>query len=108
MFVATNRLRVKKDHGGELEQRFGQPGEVGNQPGFMSFELWKLDADEDFEEYLVVTHWDSEEAHNAWTRSEAFKQAHSGPRMDSILGHPESKQYDIRLCADVTEEKASA
>lgn len=105
MFVATNRLRTVKGRGHELEERFGRRAGVEKQPGFLGFELWKKETHADHDEYLVVTHWDSKEAHHMWTRSEAFKEAHSGPRADFIVGHPEFSAYDVRLMSDSTGAK---
>jgi heme oxygenase (staphylobilin-producing) len=100
MYVATNQLRVQKGHGAELEERFGGSGEVQEHSGFLWFQLWKLEADEDYEEYLVVTQWESEEDHAAWTRSDAFRRAHSGPRVEAILGRPEFKAYEVRSTSE--------
>ena len=55
-----------------------------------------LAKDEETEEYLIVTHWESEEANLAWIRSDSFKQAHAGPHPDYIMGG-EFKTYNIRL-----------
>ena len=52
MYVGTNRIRVRKGTGHKLGERFAQRGGVERQPGFMSFQMWKLDADEEHEEYL--------------------------------------------------------
>jgi heme oxygenase (staphylobilin-producing) len=96
MFVATNRLKVKKGHGHDLEGRFRQRGGVERETGFLGFEFWKLDKREaDHEEYLVVTHWESKEAHTRWTQSDSFRRAHSGPPADYILGHGEFSAYDV-------------
>ncbi len=97
MFVATNRIRISKGYGEDLEKRFGPRGGVEKEPGFLGFELWKLEKEEDHEEYLVVTHWESEDAHVQWVRSESFQRAHAGMRLDYILGHGESANYDVRL-----------
>jgi heme oxygenase (staphylobilin-producing) len=96
MFVATNRLTIKAGFGQELEQQFGRRGGVEQQADFLGFELWKLDKEADHEEYLVVTHWESKEAHHNWTRSEAFRQAHSGPRPEFLIGG-ESSSYEVRF-----------
>ena len=106
MFVATNRLMVKEGHGHELEERFGLRGGVEKQAGFLGFELWKREVRADHEEYLVVTHWESKEAHHEWTRSEAFKAAHSGPRADFLAGHPEFGAYEVRLASHPEQAKA--
>ncbi len=97
MFVATNRLKVQKGHGQELEERFHHQGAVAGEQGFLGFELWQQDGQAEHEEYLVVTHWESKEAHDQWTRSESFKQAHSGPPADFIMGHGEFSSYQVRL-----------
>ena len=55
MYAVTNRIKVQKGHGQEMEEVFGKRGGVEEEPGFKSFELWKLDAEDDHEEYLVVT-----------------------------------------------------
>lgn len=97
MFVATNRIRISKGYGEDLEKRFGPRGGVEKEPGFLGFELWKLDQEDDHEEYLVVTHWESEDAHVQWVGSESFQRAHAGMRLDYIVGHGESANYDVRL-----------
>lgn len=106
MFVATNRLRTTKGHGQDLEERFARRGSLENQPGFLGFEMWKMDVQADREEYLVVTHWESKEAHHQWTRSEGFREAHSGSRPDFLVGHPEFGSYEVRLASRPMEEKA--
>ena len=97
MFVSTNRIRLTRGAGPELEESFSRRAGLEGQPGFLRFELWKLDRQEEHDEYLVVTHWESESAHAAWTGSEAFKQAHAGPRPDFLLGPGEIKAYQVRL-----------
>lgn len=98
MYIATNRIRVRVNSGVDLERRFEERKGIEEQPGFLSFELWKLDDPEagEFEEYLVVSHWESKSAFQAWTVSDAFKEAHSGPRAEYILGHPVFTGYDVR------------
>ncbi len=101
MYVATNRLRVEKGQGQELERRFAHAGSSDGRPGFIDFELWKLVGDEDYDEFLVVTHWKSEEAHTTWVASEDFKRVHSGPQLEHAVGPGEFRGYDVRLGADV-------
>ncbi len=97
MFVGTNRIKIKKGYGKELEELFHSRGEVAQEPGFVDFELWRQEGDSEHEEYLVVSRWESEEHHNQWLRSDSFKQAHSGPPTDYIMGHGEFSSYQIRL-----------
>ena len=108
MFVATNKIQVQKGHGRELEDRFNRRGGVEGQVGFLGFEMWRSEKDSDCEEYLIVTHWESKDAHHEWTRSEAFRQAHSGPRADFLLGPGEFNSYDVKLSSSPDGTKAHA
>ena len=106
MFVGTNRIKVTKGSGYELEERFSRQGGVEKQPGFVRFQMWKLDVDAEHEEYLIVTHWESKEAQRAWVRSDAFRQAHSGPRADFVIGHARFRGYDVRLSSEPQSPKS--
>ena len=97
MYVATNRIRVRKPHGPDLEELFQQRGGVEQEAGFVGFQLWKLQGQAEHEEYLVVSHWETEAAHDQWTQSESFGRAHSGLRSDFIMGHGEFSAYDVRI-----------
>ncbi len=96
MYVATNGITISQGNSADLEERFRRQGGVKQQPGFLGFELWQQRGDGDTEEFLVVTHWDSEKSHAEWTRSEAFRQAHAGPHPDYILGG-QFKAYDVKF-----------
>ena len=97
MFVATNRIRVRKPHGPDLEELFQQRGGLEKQAGFVEFQLWKSQSEADHEEYLVVSHWETKDAHDQWTQSEAFRLAHTGLRSDYIMGRGEFSAYDLRI-----------
>ena len=105
MYVVTNKIIIAKGNGADLEQRFGPRGGVEREPGFKGFELWRCDPDADGEsdedsekeEYLVVTHWESEDYFKGWIKSESFREAHSNMRIDYIVGPGELKRYEVRL-----------
>lgn len=103
MFVATNRIRVESGTGDKLEERLKRRDHVKRQPGFHCIELWRLAAEpcQDFEEFLVVTHWESEENYLDWTKSDSYASAHSGPRAEYIVEKPEFKAYEIQLSTRV-------
>ena len=107
MFVSTNRLRTESGRGFELEERFRKNSGVAEQAdGFLGFEMWKVESEADYEEYLIVTHWESKEAHRQWTHSDAFKAAHrGGVRADYMVGHPQLTNYDVRLARNSKEAK---
>ena len=103
MYVATNRIKVRKPHGPDLEGLFEHRGGLEQQDGFLSFELWKSGSEADHEEYLVVSHWETKEAHDLWTRSEAFRRAHTGMGADFIMGRGEFAEYDVRAASRAGE-----
>lgn len=75
-FVAINVLSVPQERREMLEQRFAsRAGEVDKTPGFQAFELLRPVEGED--RYFVYTRWDTREAFEAWTTSQAFGQGHA-------------------------------
>ena len=95
MFIATNRIKVKTGFGDTLEEMFKARGAVQDHSGFISFELWKMHKTPDHEEFLVVTHWETEEDHHTWTRSDAFRSAHAGGPPDFLLGPGAFHTYEV-------------
>ena len=96
MYSVTTRIMIKTGNGDDLEEVFGKRGSVQHEPGFKSFELWKLQKEDDHEVYLVVTRWESEQDFKNWTQSDSFRQSHAGPHPEYILGG-ELSNYDIKL-----------
>ena len=75
-FVAINVLHVPSERREMLEQRFAsRAGEVDKTPGFQAFELLRPVEGED--RYFVYTRWDSREAFEDWTASQAFQHGHA-------------------------------
>ena len=99
MYAVTNRIKVQKGHGSDLEEVFGKRGGVEKEPSFKSFELWRLDAEDEHEEYLVVTRWESKDDFKNWTKSDSFKEAHSGPPPTYIIGG-ELSNFDVKISSD--------
>ena len=79
MYVTANRIPVSKGFETQFEERFTQrPSVMPQVPGFVRNHL--LRPADGNSPYVVLTFWESKEAFEAWTHSEAFKQSHSGPR----------------------------
>ena len=97
MYVATNLIKVRKPHGPDLEELFKERGGLEEVPGFLRFELWQSQGEAEHEEFLVVSHWESAEAHEQWTKSEAFRKAHSGMRSDFIMGPGQFNAYNVSV-----------
>ncbi|WP_168170535.1 MULTISPECIES: antibiotic biosynthesis monooxygenase [unclassified Pseudonocardia] len=76
--VKINAIEVPENAGPELEKRFANRlHAVDGQPGFISFQLLRPTAGDD--RYFVVTHWETEEAFQAWREGPAA-EAHAGQR----------------------------
>ena len=78
MFVVANRIHVASGYETEFEERFkNRAGLVEKMHGFIRNELLRpIKGDS----YIVMTHWQSQEAFEAWTQSASFKESHKGPR----------------------------
>lgn len=96
MFVSTNRIRTEKGLGDRLEERFAKRSGMEDQPGFLGFELWKGVHSCDFEEFLLVTHWESKWAYSRWTRSNSIERIHPGIHLGLISGDPEFVGFEVR------------
>lgn len=89
MFIAMNRFKIKpgmeKDFIEIWKQRDSFLEEV---PGFMTFNLLQGKSFDDYTLFASHSVWDSEQAFEDWTQSEAFRKAHA---------HAGSKTKDVYL-----------
>ena len=65
--------------------------------GFKSFHLIRGKKESEFTLYASHSTWASESAFLGWTKSEAFRRAHSGAgeHNDIYLGHPEFEGFEV-------------
>ncbi|MFB6121941.1 MAG: antibiotic biosynthesis monooxygenase [Haloferacaceae archaeon] len=99
MFVVANRIPVADGHGEAFEERFrARAGEIEDRPGFVSLDVLRpVDADR----YVVLTYWESEADFEAWTDSDAFREAHAdSPPSEMFDGHPDLETHEVVLHAD--------
>jgi heme-degrading monooxygenase HmoA len=76
MFVVMNRISVNPAFADTFEERFrNRAGQVDKMPGFVRNLVLRPAAPED--PYVVMTMWESQQAFEAWTQSDAFKQGHA-------------------------------
>jgi heme-degrading monooxygenase HmoA len=97
MFIAMNRFRVAPDAGAEFEQLWtARDSQLRTVPGFVEFHLLRGPEREDHILYASHTVWRSRADFEAWTRSEAFRQAHrnAGGTRPLYLGHPEFEGFE--------------
>ena len=93
MFVAMNRFSIVPGQ----EERFDEvwrsrDSYLGGVPGFVRFALLRGDEAGD---YISHSSWESREAFEAWTQSEAFAAAHRQGSLAGVLaGPPHVALYD--------------
>ncbi|MEG3637760.1 antibiotic biosynthesis monooxygenase family protein [Magnetococcus sp. PR-3] len=76
MIVVMNRIPVHKEHHEAFEARFlNRAGLVDKSPGFIRNVILRP-SEETSEYHVVMTFWESQEHFMAWTKSEAFREAH--------------------------------
>jgi heme-degrading monooxygenase HmoA len=101
MFLAMNRFRIALGK----EEAFVEYWRKRNSylsevPGFISFNLLRGDTSEERTLFASHTVWESEQAFEAWTQSEAFRKAHmaagNSPR-DFYLGLPQLELFEAVL-----------
>lgn len=78
MFIAMNRFQVKRGEEANFEAVWkGRDSYLADVPGFREFHLLRGPEAEDHTLYATHTVWDSREAFEGWTKSEAFRKAHA-------------------------------
>lgn len=93
--VKINAISVPAGAGPELEKRFAQRAHaVDNSPGFLGFQLLRPVKGED--RYFVVTHWESDEAFQAWANGPA-KEAHAGERANPVSTGASLLEFEVVL-----------
>jgi heme-degrading monooxygenase HmoA len=99
MFIAMNRFRVAKGSEAAFEQVWlSRDSHLDKVPGFVEFHLLKGPEAEDHTLYASHTIWESRAVFEAWTRSEAFRAAHSraGDNKPLYLDHPQFEGFEVR------------
>lgn len=98
MIIVTNTSKITKNNGHKLIDRFDKVGKVETMVGFLGLEVLLTESTSDHDEVTVCTRWDSKEAFDAWTMSDAFKEAHSrdGGRPDYIISNTVT-YYDVKI-----------
>ena len=100
-YVVANRVFVKQQYTEEFEQRFkNRAGQINQQPGFVLMEVLKPKSEKT--PYVVLTHWQSEQAFQSWVGSDDFKLAHQNPMSkDAFLEGGGIEQYEVVVSSTV-------
>ncbi len=98
-YVVSNREFVKPEYAQESEQRFrNRAGQINQQPGFIQMQILKPQSENT--PYIVLTHWESEQAFKNWVGSEDFKIAHQNPMPKSAFEDGGSiEQHEVIVCS---------
>lgn len=99
-YVVANRVFVKQAYAGEFEQRFrDRSGQINQQPGFVRMEVLKPQSEKT--PYVVLTHWENEQAFKNWVGSEDFKRAHQNPMdKDAFLDGGGLEQHEVIISSN--------
>ena len=74
MFVMMNRMTVPAEFQGKFENAFQTRAKaVDRRPGFLKAEVLRPVGGN---EYIVMTHWESQEAFEGWTKSKEYLEGH--------------------------------
>lgn len=74
MFVMMNRMSVPDEYREKFEQMFASRAKaVDRRPGFIKAEILKPTQGN---EYIVMTHWESESDFEGWTKSPEYVEGH--------------------------------
>jgi heme-degrading monooxygenase HmoA len=97
MFIAMNRFKIIPGNERSFEEVWtSRDSHLAGVPGFVEFNLLRGPAKDDHVLYSSHTIWRSRADFEAWTRSEAFRMAHSGAGQNKplYLGHPEFEGFE--------------
>ena len=74
-FVAINYISCKPEYRDRFETLFGTRAHaIDRMPGFI--DMYVLRPREGNDTYLIVSHWESEESFETWTKSAEFLEGH--------------------------------
>jgi heme-degrading monooxygenase HmoA len=100
MFIAMNRFRIAPGREQEFIEVWRQrDSHLAGVPGFQRFNLLRGDSDGEATIFASHTTWESAEAFEAWTQSEAFRAAHAGAGQTKgfYLGPPKLEFFEAVL-----------
>lgn len=96
-FIAMNRFRVALGREQDFEEVWrNRQSDLPAMPGFVVFHLLRGPSDDEATLFVSHTIWETRQNFEDWTRSEAFRRAHSGaPKTQGLyLGPPHFEGFD--------------
>ena len=100
MFIAMNRFKIATGREGDfIDVWKNRETHLHAVPGFKEFHLLQGPATENYTLFASHSMWESRQAFEDWTRSEAFRKAHAsaGSARDIYLGPPQFEGFEAVL-----------
>jgi heme-degrading monooxygenase HmoA len=100
MFIAMNRFKIALGREDDFVSVWkNRDSHLAGVPGFRTFNLLRGATNEEYTLFASHSIWDSRQAFEDWTRSEAFRAAHrnAGDNKGIYLGHPQVEMFDAVL-----------
>ena len=100
MFIAMNRFRIALGRENVFEEMWrSRESRLDEVPGFREFHLLRGSSDEEATLFASHSVWDTQEAFEAWTNSDAFRQAHAQAKAPegTYLEHPRFEGFEVVL-----------
>lgn len=100
MFIAMNRFKVALGREDEFISVWkNRETFLDTVPGFKEFHLLKGPSTEEYTLFASHSTWESSDAFEAWTKSEAFRKAHAnaGGKKDIYLGPPQFEGFEVAV-----------
>jgi heme-degrading monooxygenase HmoA len=97
MFIAMNRFRIARGKENEfIEIWKKRESYLNGVPGFREFHLLQGPSHEDYTLFASHSVWESREAFEDWTLSDAFRKAHAsaGSARGIYLGPPQLETFE--------------
>jgi heme-degrading monooxygenase HmoA len=98
MYIAMNRFQVALGNEDAFQNVWtSRDTFLAGVPGFVEFHLLRGPTNEDHTLFSSHTVWRSFEDFEAWTKSEAFRNAHrnAGDNKPLYIGHPRFEGFEV-------------
>ncbi|BAB07012.1 heme oxygenase [Halalkalibacterium halodurans] len=97
MVIVTNTSKITKGNGEKLIERFNKVGKVEFMEGFLGLEVLLTENTKDFDEVTVVTRWNTKDDFKNWTKSSAFRDAHSKREVPEYILENKISFYEVKV-----------
>ena len=94
MIVVMNRFKVSPGREADFEEAFkGRAKLIDTMEGFVGLDMLRPAGEGGV--FISMARWRSKADFEAWTTSDAFKQAHSRRHPGMFEGHPQLEMYEV-------------